>query len=40
MERLLAIIGGCTVAYAAYKLNSWIVAVRVDEALRAHGVKR
>ncbi len=38
MERLLAIIGGCTVVYAAIKLNNWIVAVRLDEALRVRGI--
>lgn len=38
MERLLAIIGGCAVMYAAIKLNNWIVAVRVDDALRDRGI--
>lgn len=38
MERLLAVIGGCTLVYAAIKLNNWIVAVRVDDALRNRGI--
>ena len=38
MERFLAIVGGCTLFYAAIKLNNWIVAVRVDDALRVRGI--
>lgn len=37
IKNLLAVIGAGTVVYVAVKINSWIVAIRVQEELNRRG---